>query len=191
MRFLLAIKCFFRVWFGRKLPDDARLLPLLPAAAPAPAPAPAKELPAPEKELPAPAPAPVVKQGPDGAAAVQLLALLQREGRLLDVLEEPIDSFTDAQIGGAVRSIHKGCKKVLDQVLVLGPALAGAENAAVEVAAAPIARGAVKLVGNVAGSAPFKGVLRHPGWATTRIELPAAATGQDPLVIAPAEVELS
>ena len=73
----------------------------------------------------------------------------------------------------------------------LQPALAGAENAAVEVAAAPIARGAVKLVGNVAGSAPFKGVLRHPGWATTRIELPAAATGQDPLVIAPAEVELS
>ncbi len=188
MRFLLAIKCFFRVWFGRKLPDDARLLPLLPAApAPVPAPVPVKELPAPAPVLPVP----LVKQGPDGAAAVQLLALLQREGRLLDFLEEPIDSFTDAQIGGAVRSIHKGCKKVLDQVLVLGPALAGAENAAVEVAAAPIARGAVKLVGNVAGSAPFKGVLRHPGWATTRIELPAVATGQDPLVIAPAEVELS
>ena len=34
MRFLLAIKCFFRVWFGRKLPDDARLLPLLRSSGP-------------------------------------------------------------------------------------------------------------------------------------------------------------
>ena len=167
MRFLLAIKCFFRVWFGRKLPDDARLLPLLPAA---PAPAPVKELPAPAPVLPTPAP--VVKQGPEGAAAIQLLALLQREGRLLDFLEEPIDSFTDAQIGGAVRSIHKGCKKVLDQVLVLGPALAGAENAAVEVAAAPIARGAVKLVGNGAEPATFKGVLRPVSY--THLTLPTS-----------------
>jgi len=183
MRFFLAFACFFRVLFGRKLPDDPRLLPLLPRQLP-PAPAPAPAL------APAPAPAPDQKP-PDSAPAVQLLALLQREGRLLDFLEEPIDSYTDAQIGGAVRSIHKGCKKVLDQVLELGPALAGAENAPIEVAAAPIERGAVKLTGNVAGKAPFRGVLRHPGWLTAKVTLPSAASGQDPLVIAPAEVELT
>ncbi|HPH29941.1 MAG TPA: DUF2760 domain-containing protein, partial [Pseudomonadota bacterium] len=35
--------------------------------------------------------------------AVQLLAVLQREGRLLDFLLEDIDSYGDGQIGAAVR----------------------------------------------------------------------------------------
>src|SRR5690242_20660684 len=99
MRFFLAIKCFFLIWFGKQLPADKRLQPLLP-----PAPPPVKELP----------PTPVAKPEPEKPrvdSAVQLLALLQREGRLLDFLGEPIDSFNDAQVGAAVRAIHKGCKK--------------------------------------------------------------------------------
>jgi hypothetical protein len=42
-----------------------------------------------------------------------MLGILQREGRLIDFLEEDVASFTDAQIGAAVRDIHKGCKKAL------------------------------------------------------------------------------
>ena len=48
----------------------------------------------------------------------------------------------------------------------------------------------VKVVGNVAGSPPFRGVLRHRGWEATRVELPPLpATGRT--VVAPAEVEVA
>ena len=67
----------------------------------------------------------------DGALA--LLALLQREGRLVDFLREPLDGFSDAEIGAAVRDIHRGCKKVLAQHLPLEPVMPGAEEAQVAV----------------------------------------------------------
>lgn len=46
------------------------------------------------------------------AAALQLLALLQHEGRFIDFLEEDLDPHSDAQIGAAVRAIHKGCRSI-------------------------------------------------------------------------------
>ncbi len=52
----------------------------------------------------------------DGALA--LLALLQREGRLVDFLREAIDDASDDAIGAAVREVHRGCRKVLEQVPV-------------------------------------------------------------------------
>jgi hypothetical protein len=48
----------------------------------------------------------------------------------------------------------------------------------------------VKLSGNVQGSAPFKGVLRHRGWRAADLVLPTPVKGHDAHVIAPAEVEL-
>src|SRR5262245_48893552 len=45
--------------------------------------------------------------GPD----LRVLAVLQRDGRLIDFLEEDIDAYPDAQIGAAVRDIHRGCRK--------------------------------------------------------------------------------
>ena len=45
--------------------------------------------------------------GPD----LRVLAVLQRDGRLVDFLEEDIDAYADAQIGAAVRDIHRGCRK--------------------------------------------------------------------------------
>ena len=47
---------------------------------------------------------------------------------------------------------------------------------------------AVRLSGNVMGSPPFSGVLRHHGWKAIEVRMPAASG--DPTVIAPAEVEL-
>jgi hypothetical protein len=47
----------------------------------------------------------------------------------------------------------------------------------------------VKVVGNVAGAPPFRGVLRHRGWDATRLDLPPLpAIGRS--VLAPAEVEI-
>ena len=50
--------------------------------------------------------------------------------------------------------------------------------------------GAVRLVGNVHGEPPFRGVLQHGGWRATAITLPVRR-GQDERVIAPAEVEIA
>ena len=49
---------------------------------------------------------------------------------------------------------------------------------------------AVKLVGNVGGTRPFRGTLRHRGWRIEWLELPRRVEGSDARVIAPAEVEL-
>jgi hypothetical protein len=67
------------------------------------------------------------------AGALALLAIFQREGRLVDFLSEEIDAYDDASIGAAVRDIHKGCKKVLREHFGVEPVIAGDED---EVAAA-------------------------------------------------------
>jgi len=106
-----------------------------------------------------------------------VLAVLQREGRLIDFCEEDLAGFSDAQIGAAARTVHDGCRKALRSFLALEPVRAEAEGATVEVPAGFDPR-AVRLTGNVAGRPPFRGVLRHHGWRAGKT------------VIAPAEVEL-
>jgi hypothetical protein len=164
----LAFRCFFRVLAGKPPPEEAFGRP--PALLPAPAPAP--EPPRPTSD-----------------AAVQLLALLQKEGRLLDFLQEEIAGYGDDQVGAAVRSIHAGCRKVLAEHVGLAPVLAGEEESSVEVP-----RGfdpaRIRLIGNVTGEPPFKGVLRHHGWRASALRFGALPAGFDPTVIAPAEVEL-
>jgi hypothetical protein len=120
---------------------------------------------------------------------VQLLAILQREGRLLDFLQEDVDGYSDAQIGAAVRDIHRGCKKALAEHMPLEPVLREAENAQVRVDPG-FDPSRIRLVGNVVGEPPFTGALRHHGWRIARVTLPALARGTDPTVVAPAEVEL-
>ena len=135
---------------------------------------------------PAPLPAP---PKPSPTAAVQLLALLQREGRLIDFLQEEIESYSDAQIGAAVRTIHQGCRKALAEHLALEPVIPEQEGSEITVPEG-FDPSTVRLTGNVLGRPPFKGVLRHPGWRTARVELPAQPPGQDLTIVTPAEVEL-
>jgi hypothetical protein len=88
-----------------------------------------------------------------------------------------------------VRDVHAGCRKALDRYLSLTPVLDGEEGRPVTVQAGTDAA-RVKIIGNVAGHPPFRGVLRHRGWMVGRVDLPPLpATGQ--LVVAPAEVEVS
>jgi len=183
----LAFVCFFRVLFGRELPAEV---------------VPAKQLPEPVKEVPKPAPpkieaAPPAKDDKPRASAAQhqrdgalaLLALLQREGRLVDFLRESLDGHSDADIGAAARELHRGCKKVLDQHLSFEPVMPGAEDAPVSVPKG-FDPAEVRLIGEAKGDAPYKGTLRHHGWRVTDAKLPALADGVDRTVIAPAEVEV-
>jgi hypothetical protein len=148
------------------------LTPRAPAAAPAVA---------------APAPPPAPKE-PDEAPALRLLGMLQEEGRFVDFLEEDLAPYPDEQIGAAARGIHEGCRKALRERLVLEPVLPASEGDRVTVEPG-FDPAAIRLTGNVTGPPPFEGVLRHAGWRVRRATLPARR-GQDPHVIAPAEVEI-
>jgi len=123
------------------------------------------------------------------AGAVRLRSRLQEEGRLLDFLMEDIDSYDDRQVGSAVRSIHKKCRAVIEEIFELGPVIAGSEGKPVTVEEGfdPLA---VRLEGNVGSKPPFRGVLRHPGWRAERVSFPPASPDRDRNLIAPAEVEV-
>ena len=140
------------------------------------------------------APAPVEKPAevpPEKthASGLAVLGLLQREGRLVDFLQEDVASFSDAEIGAAARVVHAGSRKVLHQYLTLEPVLKEAEGAAVTVPAGFNAE-RIRLTGNVTGQPPFKGSLKHHGWVATSVRFPTVSPTLDPRVVAPAEVEL-
>jgi len=207
-RLFLAFLCFLRILFGKKLPPEAmKFLPEPTTPAPGPGPA-GKALPPPAATPPATRPAGEGKPEPtrpaapppedrprvsaaqqhrDGALA--LLALLQREGRLVDFLREPLDDFSDADIGAAARDVHRGCRKVLDQHLSLEPVMPGSEEARVSVPAG-FDPAEIRLIGEASGEPPFRGTLRHHGWRVVDARLPALADSVDRTVLAPAEVEL-
>ncbi|WP_456427105.1 DUF2760 domain-containing protein [Rhodocaloribacter sp.] len=143
-------------------------------------------------ELPKPEPKPAPKalpEQPSEASALQLLSILQREGRLIDFLQEDLSRYDDAQIGAAVRSIHEGCKRALETYVTLEPIYDVPEGSTVTVEPGFDAR-AVRLSGNIAGDPPFKGALRHRGWRVVKIDLPKLMQAQD-RVVAPAEVEVN
>lgn len=122
--------------------------------------------------------------------ALTLLALLQREARLVDFLQESIDGYSDAQIGAAAREVHHGSRKVIEQVFGLEPVRSEAENSTITI---PVGfeAGEYQLSGNLVGEPPYAGALRHHGWRVTRCELPAwTGTERASKVVAPAEVEL-
>ena len=122
-------------------------------------------------------------------SALQLLALFQREARLIDFTREDLSAYADADIGAAARVVHEGCRKVLDEHLTLEAVRSEDEGSRITLAAGFDAH-AVRLTGNVVGTAPFTGTLSHPGWRASRIELPKLMPGMDTHVLAPAEVEL-
>jgi hypothetical protein len=187
MRLILALRCFFLILFARRLPVDAA--PLLPPGEPAPPQLPPG--PSPEEQA-AERAAAVERARGEGAqrGALQVLALLQREGRLIDFLEEDIATYSDAQVGAAVRDIHKSCRKALDEHFGVKPVLTEADNAVVKVEPG-FDPSRIRLVGNVVGQPPFTGTLKHPGWRGDGVKLPSLPAACDPTVIAPAEVELT
>ncbi len=133
-------------------------------------------------------PEPLKPPKPSGAP-LRMLAVLQREGRLLDFLMEDIAAYPDAQVGFAVREMHKQCQDALTKALELEPVLPQAQDETVEVPAG-FDPSAVRLTGNVTGTPPFKGVLKHSGWRVKQLRVAAPPEGVDEFVLMPAEVEI-
>lgn len=174
-RLWLSVWCAFKVLFDREL---AASVATLRAGA------------AKIETLPAPSPLEKVDEAPATASngALQLLSLLQREGRFVDFVEQEITTFGDADIGAAARLVHEGCRRALHAHARIVSVRSEAEGAPLTLEQA---RADVKLVGNVAGSAPYRGVLRHRGWRVEELTLPRPIGAHDPKLVAPAELELS
>lgn len=136
------------------------------------------------------APAATTPQAPKfSGVPVRLLALLQREGRLLDFLLEDVQNYPDAQVGAAVKDIHRKCQAAIKEHLVLEPVMPQTEGANVEVPAG-FDPSAVRVTGNVTGNPPYRGTLQHHGWRVKELKLAEPPEGQDERVLMPAEVEV-
>ncbi|HYT90767.1 MAG TPA: DUF2760 domain-containing protein [Gemmataceae bacterium] len=120
---------------------------------------------------------------------LRILALLQREGRLIDFLTENLQGASDEQIAAAIKDLQPKWMTALNKYLELTPVINQPEQSQVEVPAG-FDPSAVQLTGNVTGEPPFKGTLVHGGWRVKEIRIPTPPEGQDEFVLKPAEVEL-
>jgi hypothetical protein len=182
-RIASAFRCLFSILFHGEIPDDIAQTMLKNASPVRQAPTVAVASSSRAKEAGRPA-----EEAFD--RAVQMLALLQRDGRLIDFLAENISAYPDTQLGAAVRTIHESCRRALDHYVKLEPILSSEEDQPVTVQAG-FDPAAIKLIGNVTGEFPIGGVLRHKGWRVKEVNLPPLQQGSGRTVVAPAEVELS
>lgn len=131
--------------------------------------------------------APPKPQAGPADGAVQILAILQRDARLVDFLMEDISGYSDDQVGAAVRDVQAQSRQSIGRYLRLEPVIDGVEGDFTKIAGAT-AVDSIKLIGNVpaSGKAPG-GLLRHKGWKAAQVDLPSAAPT---MILAPAEIEV-
>lgn len=184
MKLGLAFKAFFKILgdeaFAKRVEAayDGVALPAAESKASAPA----------EPAKPAAAPKPVVEK-PAQSEAIALLAALQRESRLVDLVMQPLDGFDDAQIGAAARDVLRDARAALEKTVALRPLRSESEGSVIETPADADAA-QYRLTGAVQGSPPYRGELVHAGWVATKVELPKYVGSADSAkVVAPAEVE--
>ena len=127
---------------------------------------------------------------PARSEALTLLSALQREARLIDLIQEPLSSYSDQQIGAAARNVLKDSSAVLQRFFELRPAVSQSEGETISLPA-DYDSGRYHLTGNVTGNGATQGKLVHPGWEATTINLPTWNGQQaSAKVIAAAEVEI-
>lgn len=141
-----------------------------------------------EPETPAPQP----QEQPKAHAnqAVHLLAILQREARLVDFLLEDVSQADDEQLGAATRKIHDDAQTTLKRYFNIQPVFDADENSTVTIPENFDNRH-IRLTGKTGGQPPFPATLIHRGWKTDTVRLPDTSAAVDPTIIAPAEVERS
>ncbi len=124
---------------------------------------------------------------PTRSDALTLLSTLQREARLVDLVCEPLDQFSDQQIGAAAREVLRDCKKTLDRMFAIQPLSDSEEGSKIDIPASH-SPAKLRLVGASSGQ---RGTVVHRGWKATACELPTwQGDKSDAMTIAPTEVEV-
>src|SRR5688572_70813 len=107
----VAFRAFFRALFSA---DDARRIDAALRGV---------ELQKLDDEARTPRPAPPAgatkAEAPRRSDAITLLAALQREARLLDLVKEPLANYSDEQIGAAARNVLRDAAGVVDRFFSL------------------------------------------------------------------------
>jgi hypothetical protein len=129
------------------------------------------------------------EQSRDLGPAMQLLELLQREGRFVDFVQQDIVSFSDNDVGAAARIVHQGCRRALERIAQIAPIRTETEGNPITLEPGFDAK-THRLVGNVQGQPPYRGTLKHRGWRVERLTLEEPLPNATLDVIAQAEVEL-
>lgn len=191
----IAFRAFFAALSDRQRSDAIRrvLEEEEPQRVSLPPPA---EVPAAEKatEKAAAPSRPAAPPAPRRNDALTLLATLQREARLIDLIEEPLDQFTDAQIGAAARPCLKQCRAAIDRMFGVRPLVDVPEGETLTPPgdASPIR---VQWTGDTSADGPAgqehrSGRVVHPGWRAERCDL-AQWNGrdEDAMVIAATQLQ--
>ena len=176
MRIGLAIKMFFKILFHADTAEQVRELIQGRLAKPEP-----------EKSLPATSSPPATPVRND---AVTLLATLQRESRLIDLVQESLEAYSDAQVGAAARDVLRDCGEVLSRLFDIQPMLDSNEGEQVSTPK-DFDPNSYRVIGNASGEPPYTGALVHHGWRAAKCELPQwKGSPAASLVVAPAEIEV-
>ena len=121
--------------------------------------------------------------------AYYLLEKLQEEGRLLDFCRQPIDEFTDEQVGMASRVVHAGIARAIKKLGTLEPLSSEAEGSRIQINEFPNEQ--IEIDG-VTSTPPQHATLIHPGWRMTALQLPYHANAKPHSgIIARIKVEVS
>ena len=118
--------------------------------------------------------------------AITLLATLQREARLIDLVKENLSAYSDAQIGAAARPCLQQCAATLERVMSVQPIVSANDGSMIDV---PESAGPARYqwIGEGSGT---NGKLVHHGWKVDQLELPQwTGPHQDSGVVAPVQVQ--
>lgn len=184
MRLGLALRAFWKALFDRAAAERMALALDSAAETPAALPDPSKQVSdVSEKARPTPTPS-----APTQNPAITLLATLQRDARLIDLIHEDLDQYQDAQVGAAARPCLKQCRQSLERVLKVTKLVDASESDSVSIPPGSSAT-RYRWIGEAAAEEGGSAKLIHPGWQAASIELPQwNGVAEDAMVIAPAQV---
>jgi hypothetical protein len=118
--------------------------------------------------------------------ALTLLAVMQKESRILDLIFDDLDGYSDEQIGGASRQVLRDLRDCLDSHVKIESLVDKQEGDVVQIpdAASPIRW---KVIGDASAQS---GTLTHAGYVAKKVALPEwTGTEENASIIAPAEVD--
>lgn len=177
MGLIVATKAFFKLAFNRELSQSFEQL-LADGHMPKIG---VEQTEKPERQQPTP---------PARSDAISLLAALQRDARFLDIVNEPLEQYSDEQVGAAARDVLKNCDSVIKRIFATQP-LTDTPDGSELTTPTPFDPSRFRLTGNVAGDAPFTGTVAHHGWEATQCEVPQwSGSSESAMIVAPIELEV-
>jgi hypothetical protein len=193
MRFIIAVRAFFAALFSRGAADciaDALRLNQVAKLKGEQAPsAPVKKSPLTIAQKSGSGGSQSVdfgKVAPSRSDALTLLAVMQKESRILDLIFDDLDGYTDEQIGGASRQVLRDLKDCLDSHVKIESLVDQHEGDVVQIpdAASPVRW---KVLGDASAQT---GTLTHAGYVARKVALPEwTGTEENASILAPAEVD--